>query len=108
MGGDFLEGGVASIGQNCRNFDLDAIKEKQNKQNKQIFRRIDRMKKKELKLRQIDALKSLIKVSNILLHSIKSDCTPAMSLEQNGNVTSCSAMSASHSFLLQVSTPLDP
>ena len=106
MGGDFLEGGVAtSIGQNCRNFDLDAIKEKQKKQ---IFRRIDRMKKKELKLRQIDALKSLIKVSNILLHSIKSDCTPAMSLEQNGNVTSCSAMSASHSFLLQVSTPLDP
>lgn len=30
-GGDFLEEGVARIGQNCRNFDLDATKGKKIK-----------------------------------------------------------------------------
>lgn len=30
-GGDFLKGGVSGIGQSCRNFDLDAIKEKPKK-----------------------------------------------------------------------------
>jgi hypothetical protein len=29
-GEDFLEEGVARIGQNCRNFDLDVTKEKKN------------------------------------------------------------------------------